>query len=1080
MDKVNNSLEPRDTLTKSSSLPIRRMEERPRPQTRIRLPEEDPFSLKVVEQLERQGLTIRWRYGFKLANRYEVRRIHAGGMGIVWIVEDLFDNRKPYAAKSVKPFFRKPVTDEEWEKRGKSIQRFLEECKIWVDLEKHRHIVNAEFLEKIEDVPLVMSEYIEGGDLTKWIEKGPWPIETVLNFAIQFCIGMEYANKRGVIIHRDIKPGNIMITPDRVLKINDFGLSRAIGAAEEIRRDDSLYGDSPLNIEMVSISRGFGTPPYMAPEQFDERLLEYVGHPVYPIGPACDVFASGLVFYEMLKGEHAYKTDTGSDRDILDKAFRIASKLSMNATYVYYFLKSIDLNLSAPISNNEQLDNFILKCLRRDPNERYESFTELKGEFIRIYHQLTGKHYEVLEEPAPKPNYKNKAKTAFILGREEKAIKLYDMALEENPGDTGTWLEKGLAMAEVGKLKDFGTCSEIIKYFKPSKEYSVELLFAGDISERDIRLIKNISSQEKFLKATNCILQNLHASKKGKEFFKGIYSLTPLLSSLKSDYPKNRCEAIVAIGQLGDRSAVPYLIELLRDNNNVVLGTVARILGILGDMSTIPYLIKLLKHKDGFVSGHAADALCKLGDKSITTHLVNTLQNHRENETRASAARALGELCDKTDRTLLPHLLMALRKDTSEAVRLYAAQALAKLGDKSGFFYLVEKIMDRIPFTRKLAIFLLAELGNTRAIPYLIKGLKDKNKDVRVVAGEALAKLANRAAIPYLKDALKDESNKEKVEKGFLESKEIRFIFTDILNDLDRNTGTRQIIPLLLKELEGKDENIRRNAIRALCDYHDESIVPCITKKLRDIDVVMRRFAVSILSNIRNKSSIPYLLEILNDEDEDVRSHAARALAKLGDKTAIPYLVKILKTSDFPIDRISALEALGSLNDRTILIYLIKALEDGDGNVRFSAFNLLTNIGYNAGISKLIKCFDSLILYAIYTVHTREKMRSFMKSFDDNLTFRKVLIESLSTGSHIDIKLRILRNIYSKPDEEVLSILKQTLKPYSAFEWNRKGLKHLEAGKKKGAIKCFKKAIEIDPDWQEPRDNLEKTQQKVE
>ena len=72
---------------------------------------DDPFSQKVVSKLEDEGLTIKWRYGYKLANRYEVGRIHSGGMGIVWIVEDLFDNRKPYAAKSVKPFFRKPATD---------------------------------------------------------------------------------------------------------------------------------------------------------------------------------------------------------------------------------------------------------------------------------------------------------------------------------------------------------------------------------------------------------------------------------------------------------------------------------------------------------------------------------------------------------------------------------------------------------------------------------------------------------------------------------------------------------------------------------------------------------------------------------------------------------------------------------------------------------------------------------------------------------------------------------------------------------------------------------------------------------
>jgi len=337
---------------------------------------EDPFSQKVVAKLEDEGLTIKWRYGYKLANRYEVRRIHSGGMGIVWIVEDLFDNRKPYAAKSVKPFFRKPLTDIEWKRRERSIQRFLEECKIWVDLERHRHIVYAEFLEKIEDTPLVMSEYIEGGDLTKWIKKGPLPIETVLDFAIQFCIGMEYANNRGVLVHRDIKPGNIMVTNDGVLKISDFGLTKAIGVAEEIRGDEPSFDESPPATELISISRGFGTLSYMAPEQFSERLLEHVGHPIYPIDTPTDMFAFGLVLCEMTKGVHPYKQEW--DQEIWNKARKIAPEISTDpryVSYIYCFLKSSKLNLSLPISTNEALDEIILKCLQKNPNDRYQSFS---------------------------------------------------------------------------------------------------------------------------------------------------------------------------------------------------------------------------------------------------------------------------------------------------------------------------------------------------------------------------------------------------------------------------------------------------------------------------------------------------------------------------------------------------------------------------------------------------------------------------------------------------------------------------------------------------------------------------------
>ena len=154
------------------------------------------------------------------------------------------------------------------------------------------------------------------------------------------------------------------------------------------------------------------------------------------------------------------------------EAFRISSQLYLPPDYIFCFLKTSRLDLPPP-SDNRQLNKLILRCLEKDPNDRYQSFSELKEELLWIYRKVMGREYEIIEELPQKPNWRNRGKTYFILGREEEAVKLYDKALEENPGDTTVWLEKGFALAEMGKIEGFRTCMEISSYLQPSKREKI-------------------------------------------------------------------------------------------------------------------------------------------------------------------------------------------------------------------------------------------------------------------------------------------------------------------------------------------------------------------------------------------------------------------------------------------------------------------------------------------------------------------------------------------------------------------------------------------------------------------------------
>ncbi len=947
-------------------------------QSRIELPREDPFSLKVIEELEKQGLFIRWRFGYRLANRYEVRRIHSGGMGIVWIVEDLFDNRKPYAAKSVKPFFRKPETEDEWERREKSIQRFLEECKIWVDLEKHRHIVHAEFLEKIEGVPLVMSEYIEGGDLTNRIEKGPLPIETVLDYAIQFCIGMEYANQKGVLVHRDIKPGNIMVTNDGALKVSDFGLTKAIREAEEIRKEDAaLYEESQSPIEgaIISVSRGFGTPPYMAPEQFDERLLKYIGHPVYPINTACDIFAFGLVLYEMLKGKHAYWTEIGCDRETWDKAHRIASSVAFHPAYVYYFLKAINLNLSKPISDNEQLDNLILKCLKKNSEERYKDFKELKEELLKIFKiplsppllkgDAGGLSYEVIEEPPQKPNYKNKGKTAFILGREEEAIKFYDKALEENPADTDVWLEKGLAMAEMGKLGEFGVCMEVIPYLKPSKEDVAKLhetrimepVFVS-FSSRDNRLYEDI------IKHSPCLEEFIGTLRNNEAANNSFKDYNPELTKLFGHFVEKEFGGTAeggfylagALGRLNDISAIPFLIETYlsnsRSNDMRLLSIVA--LEQYKDISLKPFWINILRDSDARI--------------------------------RKIAIKKIGEFKDP----LMEKIFQDASTDRDIGIRIEAARALGYIGKSRYAISVLIKAAD-------------ATLNN--------------QENEYAIAIEALGNIEDPSIIPILRAAAKKE-RKIKGEKYGEGAKYFRifaeetlkrigspFFFTGISNS---NTGT-----------EWTTIHIRTK---------DTSTISALLVFLNHSDSYIRCAAARALGVLKDASSTSILIETFKKEDGYGQEAIIEALGNFKCLSLLPFFKDVLLKNSSLANQRAAIKALGKLRDLSVIPVFIEFLND-------------------------------------------EKVRSKIAEKLDADSAGYFFADRME---NIRIIWQALRYIWSGIEKEKTEALKHSLAPYSALEWNKKGLENLESGNKEEAIKCFEKAISIDPDWQEPRENLKR------
>src|SRR5438067_12519149 len=140
-------------------------------------------------------------------------------------------------------------------------------------------------------------ELVDGPTLAERIKQGPLPLDEALRIAKQIADALDAAHDRG-IVHRDLKPGNIKIKPDGTVKVLDFGLAKMGGTP-------SVQGDNSPTITMGQTEAGviLGTASYMSPEQARGK----------PVDHRADIYAFGLVLYEMLTGERLHRGDTTTE-----------------------------------------------------------------------------------------------------------------------------------------------------------------------------------------------------------------------------------------------------------------------------------------------------------------------------------------------------------------------------------------------------------------------------------------------------------------------------------------------------------------------------------------------------------------------------------------------------------------------------------------------------------------------------------------------------------------------------------------------------------------------------------------------
>jgi serine/threonine protein kinase/Tol biopolymer transport system component len=261
--------------------------------------------------------------GTRLGSYEIVGLIGAGGMGEVYRARDTKLNRD-VAIKLLPDLF---AAD------GDRLARFTREAQTLAAL-NHPNIAQ---IHGFEDRALVM-ELVSGEDLSTIVARGPMPPAEALQIARQIVDALEAAHEQG-IVHRDLKPANVKVREDGTVKVLDFGLAKAADPAGG--SDGSIANSPTLTVRATQMGLVLGTAAYMAPEQAKGR----------PVDKRADIWAFGVVLYEMLTGRGPFLSDT------------------IPETLAYVMTRDVDFK-ALPADTPRRVRKLIAHCLVRDPKKR--------------------------------------------------------------------------------------------------------------------------------------------------------------------------------------------------------------------------------------------------------------------------------------------------------------------------------------------------------------------------------------------------------------------------------------------------------------------------------------------------------------------------------------------------------------------------------------------------------------------------------------------------------------------------------------------------------------------------------------
>ncbi len=290
-------------------------------------PQPDPHAVTGVSDAPRDGIhsTAPAIPGYEI-----VGELGRGGMGVVYLARQVRLNRRCALKVILAGVHADPV----------AAVRFLGEAEAVARLQ-HPGIAQIHAIGEADGLPFLELEYVPGGSLDRALDGTPWPAQRAATLVEALTHAVVEAHRLG-IVHRDLKPGNILIAADGTPKIADFGLAKSLSVESGLTATESILG----------------TPSYMAPEQAEGKTKQ--------VGPLADVYALGVILYELLVGRPPFRATT-----VLETLEQVKTA------------EPVAPSRLVP-GTPRDLETIALKCLQKDPVKRYSSAEALAEDLKRF------------------------------------------------------------------------------------------------------------------------------------------------------------------------------------------------------------------------------------------------------------------------------------------------------------------------------------------------------------------------------------------------------------------------------------------------------------------------------------------------------------------------------------------------------------------------------------------------------------------------------------------------------------------------------------------------------------------------
>ncbi len=329
-----------------------------------------------------------WSPGRVVAGRYEIRGEASGGMGTVSFAWDR-ELERMVAVKT--PSGSSLASDS-----GRA--RILREAEAWIALGLHPHVCSAYYVQEIGGLPRLFIEYVDGGGLDVHIRRGIDDL-FALDVAVQLASALDHTHRfewvdrdgqpRRGMVHRDVKPANVLLTRDGAAKLTDFGLVRAAGDREDEPRSPAFGdGDDQDDPELSGswqtvtlVGGAIGTPPYMASELW---------RPSRRASAASDVYAFGCVIYEMVCGRRPF----AAPPDVLSASRHDQMRWWMRA----HVVEPVPDPAALRPDLDREVADLVRACLAKEPRDRPDDMTSVRATLVAAWERLADRPY-----PRPEP-----------------------------------------------------------------------------------------------------------------------------------------------------------------------------------------------------------------------------------------------------------------------------------------------------------------------------------------------------------------------------------------------------------------------------------------------------------------------------------------------------------------------------------------------------------------------------------------------------------------------------------------------------------------------------------------------------